>query len=171
MYRLSGTSLSYYVRSGGKTAFEERYACVMLHHPQISAKSGRRGQLRPIILHAQHGDIVKLFRTGREIIHRVMHMADYRSRLFWSRRNSRIPMVTYPCSSRLGFILFSTRMIFLNESRVWLNDLISWVRLIISKKSLLPSCPSVPYIQVQAPNKVLHQTENKPTGQKERKRQ
>ncbi len=42
----------------------------------------------------------------------------YISRLFGFKRNSRIPMVTYPCSSRLGFRLFSTRMIFLNESPV-----------------------------------------------------
>ena len=40
------------------------------------------------------------------------------SRLFGSRRNSRIPMVTIPCSSRRGFMRSFTRTIFLKESSI-----------------------------------------------------
>ena len=49
----------------------------------------------------------------------------YASKLSLSSKNSLTPIITYPFSSRRGFILFSTTTIFLKESMVLSKDAVS----------------------------------------------
>ena len=59
--------------------------------------------------------IISLFELIKSNTLSVDHW-HYNSKLFSFNKNSLTPIVTYPLSSRRGFIVLSTTIIFLNES-------------------------------------------------------
>lgn len=68
--------------------------------------------------------IISLFELIKSNTLSVDHW-HYNSKLFSFNKNSLTPIVTYPLSSRRGFIVLSTTIIFLNESFALSKDFVS----------------------------------------------
>lgn len=68
--------------------------------------------------------IISLFELIKSNTLSVDHW-HYSSKLFSFNKNSLTPIVTYPLSSRRGFIVLSTIIIFLNESFALSKDFVS----------------------------------------------